>query len=207
MKLVIVDTTMRHRSVEVPDKCPGCGASLRESGAMRVYGHQEQNTTCAMNGDDDDPDLEWSGSMNNGESFRPEMYLCNVGEDCEEILAENVYRLLDEKDPVAHLLVYRHKHGEDTELYSSLADALNACALIMLEYLSDIPEEDVRADILAKIKAKDFGAAATLFGSTLGEDFDIIPMQNIIECRSSAVGEALAKREKEIEDDACNESA
>lgn len=207
MKLPLVDITIRHRKpVEVPDNCPACGANLKESNSsMRVYGYQQQNTPAGLGDDEDDP-VEWSGSCEQGELFLQELYMCNSG-DCEQILAENVYRMLNETDAVAHLLVYRHKHGEDTELYSSLADALNACALIILEYLGDIPEEDLRAEILAKIKSKDFGAAATMFGSRLEEDFDIIPVHDILECRTSAVEEALAKREKEIEDDACNESA
>lgn len=109
-EVTVCDRVVRHRKVEVPSKCPGCGADLTFPGAMRVWEFQDQCRYAHF--DDAEPEgLNWGSYIpDSGESFMLVEFQCK---ECEHVLAENEELIVDGEDETRgfEVLVAAMKRG------------------------------------------------------------------------------------------------
>lgn len=71
------------------------------------------------------------------------------------------------------LVVYTHRHGQDYFVCDSRATALQQVKRTVLEWLSEVTDQEKQDEIKRLLDADKIREAATLFGDTLDESFDI----------------------------------
>jgi hypothetical protein len=69
----------------------------------------------------------------------------------------------------AFVLVYEHKHGVDTSVYSNADKAFRGAVEIILNWIDEVADEQVRGEILRRIVANNYEGALELWGNYQNE--------------------------------------
>jgi hypothetical protein len=85
-KVTVCDLVVREREVDVPSKCPRCGADLTFPGSMKVWEFQDQCRPAHFD-DAEQEGLNWGDCLpSSGETFMPVEFQCK---ECEHTLLHN----------------------------------------------------------------------------------------------------------------------
>jgi hypothetical protein len=85
-KATIIDIILKERVVDIPIKCPHCGADLTEEGALTVWEYQAQNYHARVEVRNNEEDVIDTGDMNEGaDIFYVTGYKCSA---CDKYVHE-----------------------------------------------------------------------------------------------------------------------
>jgi hypothetical protein len=134
MKLHVDDLIVRTRAVEVPAKCPGCGADLMKEGAIKVFEYQDQHRSAHLI-DSYEHSVEFENDLpQQGETWFMILFECQACEHelahareehlCSESLAEEMedyyvhkgnYRRMEAAKELAEEILGKRRSTAQTE--------------------------------------------------------------------------------------------
>lgn len=129
MKLTVEDIIVRSRDIEVPKKCPKCGADLTQEGSMKVWEYQDQSRFCHIINDT----VEWETDQpDSGESWLACSYECH---SCGHVLAFGTEQRINTDDSPQTLLF--------DGVQATLADSFKAKADVL-------PQKELAEELLGE---------------------------------------------------------